>query len=113
MVKAYANHAFIGVLYLTTLHTPQSKDLLEAALTSFLAITEDGSGKALYKWYYEHQAPSVDASSLDLAFNDDILHTVEEQWAAIAGTEAAGEQFLKFEERNALGEDDDERGEDY
>ena len=65
----------------------------------------------MYSWYYE-QKTSAD-SSLDLAFDDRILDTVEEQWRSLVEPLEDGVEFMKFEERNAMGEDDDEDNEGY
>lgn len=51
-------------------------------------------------------------SSLDLAFDDQVLHDVQRQWHEIMGggvesNEGAG-LFMQFEERNNMNADDDE-----
>ena len=74
-----------GVLYASTLSSGSSKALLNAALSAFLKIAENGAAQLLYKLYYEqrqNQQSSFQKSSaiLDLAFNDDLLDDVEEAW---------------------------------
>lgn len=63
----------------------------------------------MYSLYYEQLS-----TDFDLAFNDEILDKVEIQWRSIIGVAEGDNQpeFLKFEERNAFGDDDD-FNEDY
>ena len=109
LVTALANRQISGVLYATTLRSASSKHLLEAAISSFLKIAENGDGKLLYNWYYEQQPQG---SALDLAFDDQILDDVEVQWKSIIqpGNDL---KFMQFEERNAVGDDEDEDNEGY
>ncbi|PMD33214.1 hypothetical protein L207DRAFT_407177, partial [Hyaloscypha variabilis F] len=104
------------VLYATTLKTDESKAVLEAALAALLESTENGEGKLLYSLYYEkeQQASSTDPTvpseaSLDLAFNDEILQTVEDQWKSIVadGNGVVEDSFMKFDDREGMNDDDD------
>jgi Rab proteins geranylgeranyltransferase component A len=100
------------------LYSKSSKPLLEAALSAFLKAADGGEVKLLYSLYYEQEATSPDGSatppdsSLDLAFNDDILDNIEVQWKTIIGFTDEGEQarFMQFDERNAMNEDDEDNG---
>jgi len=106
-----------GVLYVTTLQSNDSKQLLESAISNFLASTEEGGVELLYSLYYEQEqtakatSDSLEASeaSLDLAFNDEILDDVEKQWKSILGeTEADQATFMRFEDREGMNNEDDE-----
>jgi len=104
--------SILGVLYFTRLHSEHSRALLETALTTFLASNADASIKVLYKWYYEQQASGQAETSLDLAFADDMLDVVEKQWREVVGDSEEAGEFMKFEERNDMGEEND-AGEEY
>lgn len=93
---------------MTSLHTSTSKLLLETALTTFLRDREGWKVDPLYKWYYEQQATDERALNLDLAFADEMLDTVEKQWAEIMSDNADAGEFMKFEERNNINEDGEE-----
>lgn len=57
--------------------------------------------------YYEQSGTSDD---LDLAFNDQVLKDVEEEWKRVTtGDEET--TFMVFEERNGMGDDDE--GEEF
>ena len=111
----------LGVLYATTLKSDTSKAILEAALSALLKSTEDGEGMLLYSLYYEQeqQASTADPAtpsyaSLDLAFNDEILRAVEDQWETIMADEnsALEGSFMQFEDREAMINDDDDGGDE-
>lgn len=87
-----------------------SKALLEAALSKFLEIAENGEGKLVYSLYYEQEQA---AASLDLAFNDEILEGVETKWKTIV--EGGDEQtpFMQFEERTGMNDEDDDNDNGY
>ncbi len=106
----------LGVLYATTLYSNDSKAVLEAALCALLKSFENEESKLLYSLYYEQeqQASTADAktasdASLDLAFNDDILHAVEEQWKAIIADENSviKTPFMQFEDREGINDEED------
>lgn len=94
------------------LYSEQSKAVLESALSTFLKISEGGEGKLLYSLYYE-QAQEISSddgaieSSLDLAFNDEILNSVEAEWKIILDDDAKQATFMKFEDRQGAADDDD------
>jgi hypothetical protein len=81
-------------------------------LDAFLLSQAEQPTTVLYKWYYEQQATDPAGSSLDLAFSDDILDVVEKQWRETVGDGEQVGEFMKFEDRNAMGEED-EVGEEY
>ncbi|KAI9641914.1 Rab proteins geranylgeranyltransferase component A [Ciborinia camelliae] len=99
------------ILYTTTLlpepSTPQAgKLLLEKVVSKFLE-TAEGDGDVLYSVYYEQQGSK---EKLDLAFNDQVLKDVEEEWKRVSGGDEES-PFMIFEERNGMGDDDYEGGE--
>jgi len=111
------------VLYATTWHSNDSKKILEAALTTFLAIAENGEAKLLYSLYYEQKqtmrsvaepAKAFD-TTLDLAFNDAMLDDVKRQWKSIMVDNNAEESatFMQFEDRQGMTDDDDDADEVY
>lgn len=101
------------MLYLTMQQSSSSRRVLDACLSSFLSLAENGEGKLLYKLYYEQKATNSgsirDDPSLDLAFHDGILGNVEEQWKNIINPGAENKTaFMQFEERNAFNDEDDD-----
>jgi Rab proteins geranylgeranyltransferase component A len=94
-----------------------SKTTLEEAVSALLKSVGSGGGKLLYSLYYEQeqQASTADPAtpseaSLDLAFNDEILQAVEDQWKNIMadGNDAVEASFMQFEDREGMNDDDDE-----
>jgi hypothetical protein len=51
---------------------------------------------------------------LDLAFNDEILQTVEDQWKSImaTGNGVVEDSFMKFDDREGMNDDDDDDGDE-
>lgn len=98
------------VLYTTTACSSSSKVLLEAALSRFLQVAENGEGKLLYSLYYEQEQP---ATYLDLAFNDQILEEVETKWKRIVGDETEQAAFMQFEERVGMNDEEDDNDNAY
>jgi hypothetical protein len=91
-------------------------------LAALLESTENGEGKLVYSLSYEQeqQVSSTDPTapsqaSLDLAFNDEILQTVEEQWKSIVadGNGVVEDSFMKFDDREGMNDDDDDGDEGY
>lgn len=74
-------------------------------MTKFLEAN-DGA-KLLYTLYYEQQDTAE--SSLDLAFDDQMLNRVEEQWKDVLGYDQGIEQppFMQFADREGMNADDD------
>ncbi|KAJ2989015.1 hypothetical protein NUW58_g3682 [Xylaria curta] len=110
------------VVYLTMQTVPRSSHILELALTALLraaATTAD----VLYKLYYE-QATSArnlvvasrgsatvlefPSPSLGLAFDDNSLDAVKEAWKHVIKSEVPDTAFMKFEDREGMGDDDDD-----
>ncbi|KAH8597982.1 GDP dissociation inhibitor-domain-containing protein [Bisporella sp. PMI_857] len=103
------------VLYVTTHRTSSSKALLGAAVAEFLMIAEDRAGKLLYSLSYEHQQNLASGhayprmyDSLDLAFDDEMLNDVEEEWKKIMGEVGQGLEFMCFEDRAGINSDNDD-----
>ncbi|KAJ8132206.1 hypothetical protein O1611_g1416 [Lasiodiplodia mahajangana] len=111
-----------SIVYLTVQATAQSSHVLDIALTALLqAVTPTAA--ILYKLYYE-QAISIRQSlvtsqggasvfefpspSLGLAFEDEILDLVQEAWKLVMKHEASDDLFMKFEDREGMGDDDDD-----
>jgi len=106
------------VLYATTLRSDSSKALLQTAISAFLKVSENGEGKLLYSLYYEQsqvssssrQSTNSSDSSLDLAFNEDMLRAVEEDWKLVKA-DAPDEglaPFMQFDERPGMNDDDED-----
>lgn len=98
------------MLYAATACSSSSKDLLEATLSRFLQVAENGEGELLYSLYYEQEQP---ATSLDLAFNDQILEEVEMKWKRIVGDETEQAAFMQFEERVGMNDEEDDNDNAY
>jgi hypothetical protein len=99
------------------MHTKCSKSALEEAVLHLLKHIEKGEGKLLYSLYYEQeqQASTTDPTippnaSLDLAFNDEMLQAVEDQWKSIVAddTGVGDATFMQFEDREGINSDDDD-----
>ncbi|TVY24414.1 Rab proteins geranylgeranyltransferase component A [Lachnellula hyalina] len=95
------------VLYASTRYFENSKVVLEATISKFLEAVKDNV-KLLYTLYYEQQQVTA-TSSLDLAFDDQILDNVEEQWKAVSGYGDDEEHppFMQFADREGMNADDD------
>jgi Rab proteins geranylgeranyltransferase component A len=103
------------------MHTEYSKTTLEETVAHLLKFLEKGEAKLLYSLYYEQeqQASTTDPmtpsnASLDLAFNDEILQAVEDQWKSIVADEAGvvNTTFMQFEDREGMNNDDDDDGDE-
>ncbi|OAP57030.1 hypothetical protein AYL99_09143 [Fonsecaea erecta] len=100
-----------------------SKDRLEAAVGAFLS-TVSAKSSLLWSLSYRALGPAIDFSSSfptsrkhpqviifprkpqDVAFDDGVLHAVNDAWQVILGPEAAtSSTFLRFEERETEIED--------
>ncbi|KAK0110513.1 Rab proteins geranylgeranyltransferase component A [Cadophora gregata f. sp. sojae] len=105
------------VLYVTMLYSEHGKKLLESAVSTFIKSSEDNA-ELLYTLYYEQEQGSKSANSepsdvsLDLAFNDEVLHDVEAEWKSIVG-DVDQATFMRFEDREGANEYDDEPSEDF
>lgn len=121
--------SFLGVLYLNTIYTAESKALLEKTIDLLLAalMPEDGASapppRCLYQLYYEQTAPinpkvteENDHRTLtfaptpnSLTFDDEILDSVQQVWQKVMGEAAEDEdvQYMVFTDREGVGDDDD------
>lgn len=111
-----------SVVYLTMQATPQSRHVLDIALTALIqAVTPTAA--ILYKLYYEQAISARQASvtsqgsatvfefpspSLGLAYDDNSLDAVKQAWELVMKDEASDDSFMKFEDRESLGDDDDD-----
>lgn len=115
-----------GVFYFTTLATPNASAVLDCALSSLLAALSGPEAaqelSSIYQLRYE-QAHSSQSSvtdekglvllptlPLDLAFTDSTLKPVEAAWAKIMASAAGPDgpvEYMKFEDREGVGEDAD------
>lgn len=111
----------IGVLYLSTVSSPNAGKLLSKALAGLLATvnTDQETPNPLYELYYEQTGPSsavseadglIDLPSmrLDLAFNDSTMENVEKTWDALTKDDEQkdGVEYMKFEDREGADDDD-------
>jgi hypothetical protein len=104
---------------LTTLSTPDAKEILGRGLDAFIAATSDGQApQVLYQLQYEQQAGSnrveVDGPvftftgpSVSLSFDDSTLDPVRMAWKKVIGDAAADAEYLTFEDREGVMDDDD------
>ena len=118
-----------GVIYASTRETSEdSKQSLTDAVEKLLSTAnEDPAPRILWSMSYNEKdrAPSTavpaafahDESgqlmvfpqkSLDLAFDDALVDSVKGVWREIMGSNANDVEFLRFEEREGIGDDDDE-----
>ncbi|KAI1801683.1 GDP dissociation inhibitor-domain-containing protein [Daldinia bambusicola] len=115
-----------SVIYLTTLASLTAPQWLESSLNYLLAATAPPKGPApvpLYKLWYEQtlsaREPSVATNgetrsfafpspSLSLAFDDGCLGPVKEAWKLVMGDDALETEYMVFEDREGVGDDDDD-----
>lgn len=122
--RAHANESNSGIIYLSTIHTGQSKHLLEKTVTALLTASapEDGPlPQCLYQVYYEQQHSDgntlaaegrildLPPPSVMLTFDDATLGPVQEAWRRIMGEAAEGDdvQYMVFTDREGVGDEDD------
>ncbi|TGJ85676.1 hypothetical protein E0Z10_g3114 [Xylaria hypoxylon] len=111
-----------SVVYLTMQAAPQSPHVLDMALTALLQAATT-TADILYKLYYEQATSSrqplvtsqgsatvfeLPSPSLGLAFDDENLVAVKEAWKIVMKDEALDDAFMKFEDREGMGDDDDD-----
>lgn len=107
-----------SVLYLTTMATPNTKEVLSSALDSFLcAVERDQVPQCLYQLYYE-QAASAKQSRLDeltldlpgpslsLSMDDSLLKHVREAWKKVVGDAVDDAEYMVFTDREPVDDDD-------
>ncbi|KAI0105639.1 rab protein geranylgeranyltransferase component A [Nemania sp. FL0031] len=111
-----------SVIYLTVQATTQSSHILDVALNALLQAATP-TAVILYKLYYEQAISARQAlvtsqggatvlefpsPSLGLAFEDDSLDAVKEAWKLVMKNEILDDEFMKFEDREGMGDDDDD-----
>jgi hypothetical protein len=96
------------ILYATTLYSDSSRELLQAAVKAFLSTAENEEEKLLFSLYYEQQGTDEINMNLDLAFNDNLLANVENEWKSIMLDSDAQAQFMTFEEWTGVNEEEDD-----
>lgn len=114
-----------SILYLNTIHTPESKSLLETSVDLLLAsLCSDGSkAQVLYQLYYEQHAGSANClvgeqrifefppSPVSLALEDSLLDPVHQAWVKAMGDEVSEDtlaEYMIFADREGVDGDDDE-----
>jgi hypothetical protein len=111
----------LGIIYLSTIPTANSKHLLQTASKALLTTQNAGQPtEALYQLYYEQRAGSGDLNvdgnivtfpcpSISLAFDDSILQPVRQAWDTVGLQDASteGVRYMQFEDREKLDDDDD------
>lgn len=115
----------LGVIYLTTLAGSQSIQRLESALNDLLtAATPAGAATpvCLYKLQYEQSLTArkpentvhgkvstfaFPSPSLSLAFDDSCLAPVKDAWKLVMGADVPEDEYMVFQEREGVGEDDE------
>lgn len=113
-----------SILYLSTIHTPESKSLLESSVDLLLAaLCSEVSSKAqvLYQLYYEQQSASANSlageqrifefppSPVSLALEDSMLDPVHQAWVKAMGREVSEEtlaEYMIFTDREGADDDD-------
>ena len=117
-----ANRRSIGVLYVTSLTTPDIKETLEQALQDLLrAVSEEGQiPQCLYELYYEQVGGSLEtrvsdsifefpSSMLSLTFDDTIMSNVQLAWKKVMGDVGAEtDEYMVFPDRNGGMDADDD-----
>lgn len=122
LVASLADALDLGVVYATT-HGPS--ELLNQAVERLKSLlAESPPPLSLYALNYEQRdTPAVATSvqnqydeqtitfpqlSNDLAFDESVLDNVRAAWQKIMGTSAKAEEFLKFEDRNPMADEEDD-----
>lgn len=112
-----------GIVYLTTLTSPNSKETLEKALDLLLAVGEEVPPLALYQLYYEQASsrkepstgtvgsvPTFSFPSLphSLALADADLDVVMQAWKVAMGDDVQESEYMIFEDREGADAHDDD-----
>lgn len=113
-----------SVLYLSTIHTPESRSLLDRAVNLVLAalVAEDGRvPQSLYQLSYEQRSGvdntvtgegrihSFPIPPVSLTFDDEILEPVQQIWQKVMPEAAENEtvEYMVFADREGVGDEDD------
>lgn len=112
-----------SLLYLSTQSTTDSQKLLQQSIRPILAaVTGDNdssSARCLWSLSYEQsretssvqvdgKVVTVPGPPLDLALGDETLDPVFEAWKLVMGEEADQDSYMKFADREGMGDDDDD-----
>ncbi|KAI1760937.1 GDP dissociation inhibitor-domain-containing protein [Hypoxylon sp. FL1150] len=116
-----------SVIYLTTPSTPRAAQRLESNLDNLLAAVSPAEGSTtpicLYKLQYEQSLSAREASStarngvtiftfpspsLSLAFDDKCLSAVKDAWKLVIGEDASEDEYMIFQDREGVADDDDD-----
>ncbi|KAK2600665.1 hypothetical protein N8I77_010185 [Diaporthe amygdali] len=113
-----------SILYLSTMHTPESKSLLDVSVDSLLAaLSPEGSSQPQvpYELYYEQQSSTSNSlsgeqsivdfppSPVSLTLEDSRLEPVHQAWIKAMGGEVSEEalaEYMKFADREGADDDD-------
>ncbi|KAK7708990.1 hypothetical protein SLS64_006471 [Diaporthe eres] len=114
-----------SILYFSTIHTPESKSILENSVDLLLAsLGSEGSSKpqVLYQLYYEQQSANANSlageqrifdfppSPVSLALEDSMLDPVHQAWIKATGGQVSEEtlaEYMIFTDREGAGDDDE------
>lgn len=110
-----------GVLYFSTVYTPESQTILERCLTTLLtALDTEQTPRCLYQMYYEQSSAASELQvagqilnlpppSLALTFDDSTLEPVHQAWKVVMGATAedADPEYMIFPDREGVSDDDD------
>ncbi|KAI1343360.1 GDP dissociation inhibitor [Xylariaceae sp. FL0016] len=130
-VYAFVHHSDTGecptgqsVIYLTTLSSSGAPQRLEKALDALLQMSMTLAPQApscLFKLLYEQYAGKCSSSpnkstsmfefpapSFGLAFDDSCLDAVKDAWNHVTGDSTNDDQYMIFQDRESVGDDDDE-----
>ncbi|KAK3363364.1 GDP dissociation inhibitor [Lasiosphaeria hispida] len=103
-----------SVLYLTTLTTPDSKEILTQSLQLLSEVIDaDHLPPSLFQLYHEHGRGSVASrpdgstfnfpdASLSLLFDDSTLEPVHEAWKQVMGETAVDTDYMTFPDREGI-----------
>ncbi|KAF4124477.1 GDP dissociation inhibitor [Geosmithia morbida] len=111
------------VIYLSTVSTPASKDVLDKALSSLLEAAVPSGQKpppCLYKLSYEQTATTdrtnvdddgpivnIPPLPLDLSFNDGVMDCVQKAWESVkADDDTHVSEYMKFDDREGAEDND-------
>ncbi|KAG6014828.1 hypothetical protein E4U43_006081 [Claviceps pusilla] len=107
------------VVYLSTLSCPNSCALLDVSLSKLLAAAASSSqsAKCLWRLHYEQTCGAGSFAvqdnigtfgrfAPDLTLNDSVLEPVQQAWQAVVGPDADTDNYMKFDDREGVQDDD-------
>lgn len=107
------------IIYFSTMTGSNSKTLLGNALSSLLTVaSKSHPAMSLWQMYYEQACGTstlnvennigiFDRFTPDLAFNDSILGPVQQAWRRVVGSDAEDTNYMKFDDREGVDDEDD------